>query len=206
VSERQGTLDAIVAAVVLAAGLLLCVVWAGAAVAAAIAGSAAPPLSAHVLAGVAARLPGHLRNPAAAWPAPWRAALGRAGIYWAATGLVASATASAGWTGVALLRRARRRPLGARPHAGLASHRDLRPLGVDAAVSGRVTLGRHGRRLVAAEPRASVAVIGPTGCGKTAGSRSALLEWAGPVIATSIKGDLVERPGAPGDPRARVGV
>jgi type IV secretion system protein VirD4 len=50
-----------------------------------------------------------------------------------------------------------------------------------------------GRRLVAAEEQASVAVVGPTGCGKTAGLViPGLLEWRGPVLATSVKGDLVE--------------
>ena len=38
----------------------------------------------------------------------------------------------------------------------------------------------------------SLAVVGPTGCGKTVGfAIPALLEWRGPVIATSVKADLV---------------
>ena len=87
----------------------------------------------------------------------------------------------------------RTRPLGVPADAGFARRRDLRRLTVGRADAGRVTLGRAGRRLLAAEPQASLAVIGPTGCGKTAGfAIPALLEWEGPVIATSVKADLLD--------------
>jgi len=47
--------------------------------------------------------------------------------------------------------------------------------------------------LVAAEERHSVLVAGPTQSGKTAGLViPAILEWQGPVIATSVKSDLVD--------------
>ena len=47
---------------------------------------------------------------------------------------------------------------------------------------GRLTLGRVDGRLVAAEPRESVIVIGPTQTGKTTGfAIPAILEWQGPV-------------------------
>jgi type IV secretion system protein VirD4 len=56
---------------------------------------------------------------------------------------------------------------------------------------GRVVLGREGRNLLAAEPRASVMVIAPAQSGKTTGlAVPAILEWDGPVLATSVKGDL----------------
>ncbi len=58
---------------------------------------------------------------------------------------------------------------------------------------GRLVLGRSGRRLVAAEPAQSVIVFGPTQSYKTSGfAVPAILEWQGPVLATSIKTDLVE--------------
>ncbi len=60
--------------------------------------------------------------------------------------------------------------------------------------SGRLVLGRRpgiGGRLVATEQRHSVLVIGPTQSGKTTGlAVPALLEWDGPVLATSVKDDL----------------
>jgi len=46
---------------------------------------------------------------------------------------------------------------------------------------------------VATEPDASLAVVGPSGCGKTAGfAIPAILEWKGPVLATSVKSDLLD--------------
>jgi type IV secretion system protein VirD4 len=92
------------------------------------------------------------------------------------------------WRGTA----ARRHPLGIAPNAGFARPRDLRRLTVSSPRPDRLTLGRVGGALVACEPRTSLAVVGPTGCGKTAGfAIPALLEWSGPVIATSVKTDLL---------------
>ncbi|MEW6475347.1 MAG: type IV secretory system conjugative DNA transfer family protein, partial [Actinomycetota bacterium] len=83
-------------------------------------------------------------------------------------------------------------PLGVAPHAGFARPRDLKRLTVPAPQPGRVTIGRAGHRLLACEPQASLAVFGPTGAGKTIGfAAPALLEWEGPVIATSVKADLL---------------
>lgn len=57
---------------------------------------------------------------------------------------------------------------------------------------GRLVLGRAGKRLLAAEPRQSVIVFGPTQSRKTSGfAVPSILEWEGPVIATSVKADLV---------------
>ncbi len=48
-----------------------------------------------------------------------------------------------------------------------------------------------GRSLLATEARHSLLVVGPTQSGKTSGlAIPALLEWRGPVIATSVKDDL----------------
>jgi type IV secretion system protein VirD4 len=59
--------------------------------------------------------------------------------------------------------------------------------------AGRLVLGRHGRRLVAAERAQSVIVFGPTQSHKTSGlAVPAVLEWAGPVVAASVKTDLLE--------------
>ncbi len=74
-----------------------------------------------------------------------------------------------------------------------AKPRDLKPLLVRRPTPGRLTLGTVDRRLIATEAQHSVAVIGPSGTGKTSGfAIPALLEWDGPVLATSIKGDIVE--------------
>jgi type IV secretion system protein VirD4 len=82
-------------------------------------------------------------------------------------------------------------PAGA-PAGGWATRRDLATLRVHAPEAGRLTLGRSGRALLAAERRASVVVLGPSQSGKTTGlAIPAILEWQGPVVATSVKSDLV---------------
>jgi type IV secretion system protein VirD4 len=73
-----------------------------------------------------------------------------------------------------------------------ATARDLRRLRVKRASRGRVILGRYQRQLVASEPRTSVLVSAPTQSGKTTSLViPAILEWDGPILATSIKADLV---------------
>lgn len=91
--------------------------------------------------------------------------------------------------------RARGRETRARKEGGggWARARDLRPLRVRRPVPGRLTLGTlESGPLIAAEPRASLIVFGPTQTGKTSGlAVPAILEWPGPVVATSVKADLV---------------
>jgi type IV secretion system protein VirD4 len=140
-------------------------------------------------------LPHHLSEPAAAWPAGARSALPGPIIYWTCSGAVAVTIAGGGaWVALWWWRRSSRRgsALGIASHAGFARASDLHSLTVHAPEAGRLTLGHSGRRLLAAEPRVSLAVIGPTGCGKTVGfAIPALLEWKGPIIATSVKADLI---------------
>ncbi|HWE70514.1 MAG TPA: type IV secretory system conjugative DNA transfer family protein, partial [Acidimicrobiales bacterium] len=106
-----------------------------------------------------------------------------------------------GWPGGAPRPRARRRD---HDSARWARPGDLRSLtergrgttgskpGHPPAPAGRLVLGWSGKRLLAAEPRQSVIVFGPTQSRKTSGfAVPAILEWGGPVIATSVKADLV---------------
>lgn len=78
-----------------------------------------------------------------------------------------------------------------------AARRDLAPLLVRrATTTGRLVLGETtgvwARSGIAAERSQSVAVIGPTQSGKTtAVAVPALLGWDGPVLAASVKTDLV---------------
>ena len=80
-----------------------------------------------------------------------------------------------------------------------ARGRDLGPLvlprGRDAGPPppGRLVLGRVGRHTVAAERTQSVVVFGPTRSHKTSGlAVPAILGWDGPVLAASVKTDLIE--------------
>ena len=141
-----------------------------------------------------ARLPSHLSDPAAAWAPPNRDVLPGPVLYH----IVLNGPLVLAFAGVLVgrrilrVRRDRSRPLGVEPNVGVAGR--LRRLEVRKPTAGRVTLGRVAGHLVAAEEGASLAVVGPSGCGKTAGfAIPALLEWDGPVIATSVKTDLVAR-------------
>jgi type IV secretion system protein VirD4 len=68
----------------------------------------------------------------------------------------------------------------------------VRALTVPGAQRGRLVIGSSGRRLLATEERHSVCVLGPTQTHKTTGfAVPAILEWEGPVLATSVKDDLV---------------
>ncbi|MEN3273438.1 MAG: type secretion system protein VirD4 [Actinomycetota bacterium] len=175
------------------AGALLATAWAGAALAAAVTTGARVRV---IDAGPAlTKLPMHAADPAEAWPGPSRTALPGPVVYWACQLAVLTALALVGTAAYVVWRRAfkdRPGPLGVRNEGGLAGRRDLRRLTIRRAHHDRLTLGRCNGRLLAGEPQASLAVIGPTGCGKTAGfAIPALLEWRGPIIATSVKTDLV---------------
>jgi type IV secretion system protein VirD4 len=152
-----------------------------------------PGVAAAELPGVALRLRDHLDDPSAAWPAPSRSGLpGPVAMYAAITlsGAIVAAVATASVT--VWRRTARPGRLAPANTASWASSRDLAPLLVKRPVAGRLTLGRLKRRLVAAEPGQSTLVVAPTQTGKTSGlAIPAILEWPGPVLATSVKSDLL---------------
>jgi type IV secretion system protein VirD4 len=164
-----------------------------------------PRLSASETATVLIRLSGRLSDPATAWPPPWSSRLpGAVWLYLIAVAVV-GLFAGAAVLGMTLHRRARhalsrgqppRSPASARRSrsggAKWATPRDLAVLRIRRPGHGRLVLGRVGRRLIATEARHSVLVLGPTQSGKTTGlAIPALLEWPGPIVATSVKGDLV---------------
>lgn len=155
------------------------------------------------MAGVATRLPDSLSEPRDAWPMPYRQALpGLAGFAVAGAMLAAASCAFGLGTAQAVRRSRSSRSRTAR----WATARDLRDLTVPGPRPGRVALGIAGRRLVAAERFESVLVVSPTQTGKTTGlAIPAILEWDGPVVATSVKSDLLrdtcERRRAIGDVR-----
>jgi type IV secretion system protein VirD4 len=140
-------------------------------------------------------LPHHAGSPAQAWPAATRPPLPGPIPFWGCVVAVLAALiglALLAWRLWRALPFTGQQPLGVPSEAGFATGRDLQTLTVTSPTAGRVTIGRAGRRLLAAEPQASLAVVGPTGCGKTAGlAIPALLEWQGPVLATSVKADLL---------------
>jgi hypothetical protein len=123
------------------------------------------------VAGVLVQLRHHLDDPALAWPTSAQQALpaplGYTPASWPAAG-------SATW----------------------ATPRELCPLRVRRPEPGRVILSRTDGafgRLLAAEDCHSVLVFGPPGSFMTAGVViPAILEWTGPVLATSVKPDVIK--------------
>ncbi len=133
-------------------------------------------------------------QPSHAWPSRVQGHLPGPIPYWASTIAVLAACLAVGWSGARWWNQHRgsKGPFGV-GEGGLARPTDTRMLAVSDPTPGRLTLGLHGRRLLAAEPQTSLAVVGPTGCGKTMGfAIPALLEWDGPIIATSVKTDLLD--------------
>ena len=168
------------------------VLWTVGQVAGRLFGGAWPKVSSGEMGGVLREFPKHFSDPERAWPKSARALLpGPVGFYAVALLLIVVLLVVA-TVAVKLWRGASTAPRGSEHAARWAGRRDLRQLIVQRATAGRVTLGRLGRNLVAAEPRHSVLVVGPTQTGKTTGlAIPAILEWEGPVLATSVKTDLL---------------
>jgi type IV secretion system protein VirD4 len=186
-----------IGAVLLAAGLL---VWLVGQVAAVLFGAHHPlPMPAEEMAGVLWHLPGTLKDPAQAWPPTVRGMLpGPVGMYAALVLTVWGPVFTVGLL-VRALRPSVRRERKARG-AKWASLWQLRRLLVTGPRPGRIILGRRDRWrdllltkvLLAVEQCHSVLAFGPPGSYKThALVIPAALEWSGPLVATSIKPDLL---------------
>jgi type IV secretion system protein VirD4 len=156
-------------------------------------------LSVNDVASVLWQLPHHWNNPQLAWPAHTQAALpGPAGMYATATTIIGSAAGGA----ATVIRHLPWRAAGHRPgrehkHRGSAwaRGRELRLLTVSGPEPGRIILGRTPGlmgRLLAAQDCHSVLVFGPTDSHKTSAAViPGILEWSGPLVATSVKPDVL---------------
>jgi type IV secretion system protein VirD4 len=156
-------------------------------------------------------LPGTLSDPALAWPTDVRGVLpGPVGMYASAgtvVGGVAGGTAATVRTVTQYLpgRAPGHRPGREHTHRNRqgsvwAGGRELRTLFVRRPTPGRVIVGRtsrlaglaRGGRLLASEDCHSVLVFGPTGSYKTTGLLvPGILDWQGPLLATSVKPDVL---------------
>lgn len=179
---------ALVALAALAA--IVVILWTTGEVAGRLFGGEWPGTRAGDMGRVLAELGSHPSDPAAAWPAGARDLIpGPFAFY----GILVALLLPVATLGVFLFRR-RMRGHGEKGStaARWAKPTDLQPLRVDAPEPRRLTLGRVDGKLIAAEPRQSAIVIGPVQTGKTSGfAIPAILEWQGPVVATSVKTDLM---------------
>lgn len=137
---------------------------------------------------VLVRLPSRLDHPRRAWPPEERRKLpGPLAIYGTAAGSALLLIVG----GLALGARIPRGPRRA-PAARWARRREARVLRTSEPQPGRITLGRAAGGLLAAERSQSAIVIAPTQTGKTTAlAIPAILEWQGPVLAVSVKSDLL---------------
>jgi type IV secretion system protein VirD4 len=168
----------------IAGGMLL---WLTGEVSGRLFGGAWPQVGITEMGGVVARLRSHAADPAAAWPVSVRTSLPGPIAFYGTLAVLLGFLATAVFL-VWQRTSNRARGTGAR----WAGPRDVRALRVTEPLLGRLTLGRVDGHLVAAEERQSVIVIGPVQTGKTSGfAIPAILEWQGPVVATSVKTDLL---------------
>jgi type IV secretion system protein VirD4 len=188
--------DAVLLGLIGVAVALLAGVWIWGGLAGTLFGSGWPHPDVAQLASVIVRLPGHLADPARAWPTAAQGRLpGATGVY-GTLGLLLAGGAAA----VVALRRAgvldALARAGARGGDGARWARagQLRVLhGRGGSRAGpRLALGRARGRLLHAEARHALVAFGPPQSGKSAGlAVPALLEWDGPAVASSIKTDLL---------------
>ena len=190
------------AAIAALALMLLATVWLTG-VLAGLLGSGHPVvLSLTATAQLLARLPAHLGDSTLAWPAGERARLPGAGVLDAILAL--SLTLAGAIAAVALVLATRYLERGSPARAARwASRGDLAELQVRCAQPGRVTLGYDQRRLIAAERRASVLVVGPTQSGKTTGLVVPALLESGRTRALNLDQDRRRRRHICRTPRSR---
>lgn len=140
---------------------------------------------------VVVRMTDALDDPGQAWPRQARPLMPGAAVFYP---VLAALSLGAVVVSSVLGKKLRRLLAGESSPSGSkwATISDLRALVVRYPVRGRLVLGRVGSKLIAAEERQSVIVLGPTQSMKTTGfAIPAILEWDGPVLATSVKTDLL---------------
>jgi type IV secretion system protein VirD4 len=157
------------------------------------------------------RLPGRLGDPKLAWPTQARRALpGPVGLYFSAALVVGGIAGTIAMVVRLATQYLPGRAPGHRPGrehtrrhrrgSVWASGRELRTLYVRRPKPGRVIVGRTSRlagpakggRLLASEDCHSVLIFGPTGSYKTSGVLvPGILDWQGPLLATSVKPDVL---------------
>src|SRR5262245_9840090 len=164
-------------------------VWAAGELSGRLHGGSWPRVSLTEMGSVLIAFPHHARDPAGAWPPAVRPLLPGPSYFYGTFGALLVPVAVVTLLLITWWLRDRHVVMGT---ARWARPGDLRVLRVRRSQPGRLTLGRNAGTLVAAESRQSAIVVGPTQTGKTTGfAIPAILEWHGPVVATSIKTDLL---------------
>lgn len=172
----------------LALGLAVALVLAAGHLSALVVSGGWPRYEATHIPGVAWRAVSEPADPGRAWQPVNHGAPVPGGVAWWAAFATVSFAAAAPVVLVLRTRRDRRRAT----TSEWARRRHVRRLQVRGSTPGRLVVGTRRGRKLAVEARHSLLVLGPTQTGKTTGlALPAILEWPGPVVATSVKGDLV---------------
>jgi type IV secretion system protein VirD4 len=194
-SSSSAISDTVVLSLMAGLATIAGLVWFWGGVAGSLFGHGWPRLAVRQLPGIIVRLPARLADPALAWPREARRLLPDPAGCYAALALVAAAA----WATVLIATRSGlvsrllgRGARGAHWAARAELNRLRVPVTTAPARTGRLALGRYRGRLLRAEQRHALVAFGPPQSGKSAGlAVPALLEWAGPVVASSIKTDLL---------------
>ncbi len=182
-----GISDAALLALIGGIVALAALVWLWGGLAGALFGGGWPRVGLGQALGILIRLPARIGAPAQAWPAQARARLPGPGEFYAALAVLA-----AGVLAPAIVAARSGLIRGRGPGARWAGGADLRALRRRARSGSRLALGRRHGRVLWAEGRHALVAFGPPQSGKSAGlAIPALLEWRGPVLASSIKTDLL---------------
>jgi type IV secretion system protein VirD4 len=181
---------------VLAAVAIAGLVWSTGTLAALILHRRLPAAGIATMGAITLRLLSNPGHPPTAWPLKDQRLIPGAVGFYLTLGLLCGIAVAALLTGWQLSTRFTRGPAGrAGNGATWASRRDLRDLVVRPRepLTGRIVLGRTPwGRTIATPPRHSLLVFGPTLSFKTRGIViPTVLRWHGPVIATSVKPDLL---------------
>ncbi|MFN3256289.1 MAG: type IV secretory system conjugative DNA transfer family protein [Ilumatobacter sp.] len=221
---QMSPLEQILIVLTVGAAAVGAIVWAGAALAAAVSGHGIVGAGFGDSLGAIPGLVSDPGRPAEAWPETVSELLPGPVIYWLSTVLIAVALIALLVIGrrIWMALSSTRRRLGVDAHARFATKREIRPLMVSGASPGRFIFGTWGGRLLATENRrwagpdprgfkwlwaritgelrggqqgdvTSIAITGPTRCGKTSQCAiPGLLQWNGPAIVLSVKRDLMD--------------
>jgi type IV secretion system protein VirD4 len=174
------------------AALASVVTWLSAGLACALSGNGLHDVAPRAALGLLFGVLAHPGDPKRAFPARLRGDVPGADAFWAVACGVVAAMSAATYAASKVATRARGPNPAPRSSTGWATRAELGALLVKRSDKGRLVVGRFGRSLVATEPGHSLLVIGPTQSGKTTGlAIPAILDWQGPVLATSVKSDLV---------------
>ncbi len=141
--------------------------------------------------GILGRIAAHPGDPGAAWqpvntggdvPGPW--------VFWPAFALTLALIGAVALAVVTSMRK----PAAGKRDEGWATRAQARSLRVRRKGPHRVVLGTVGADRLAVEHHHSLLVVGPAYSGKTSGvTIPALLEWPGPAVVCSTKGELLDQ-------------